>query len=92
MNKTQLVEKVAESTSQSKLVTKNILEGFFDAIGDSLSAGSKIEIRGFGSFKVKERKARVARNPRTGEEVQIPSRTVPTFKPSRSFGVKVSGK
>ena len=92
MNKAQLVDKVAASTNQSKLVTKNILEGFFDAIGDSLSAGKKIEIRGFGSFKIKERKARVARNPRTGEEVKIPSRIVPTFKPSRTFGAKVSGK
>ena len=85
MNKAQLVEKVADSTKLSKQVTKKVLDGFLEAIGDSLSQVTTIEIRGFGSFKVKQRKARVARNPRTGEEVKIPSRSVPTFKPSRKL-------
>jgi len=92
MNKAQLIEKVAGSTKQSKLVTKQVLDGFLDAIGDSLCVGNKIEIRGFGSFKVKQRKERVARNPRTGEVVIIPSRAVPTFKPSRKLGAKIGGK
>ena len=88
MNKAQLVEKVANSTNQSKLVTKQILEGFLDSIGESLCEGRKIEIRGFGSFKVKQRKARVTRNPRTGEKIHVPSRSVPTFKPSRKLIVR----
>ena len=88
MNKAQLVEKVAKSSNQSKLVTRQILDGFLDSIGESLCDGRKIEIRGFGSFKVKQRKARVTRNPRTGEKIQIPSRIVPTFKPSRKLIVR----
>ncbi len=90
MNKAQLVEQVASSTNQSKLITRQVLDGFLKAIGDSLAAGNKIEIRGFGSFKVKRRKERVARNPRTGQEVRIPSRFVPTFKPSRSLSAMLS--
>ena len=90
MNKAQLMEQVAGSTNQSKLLTRQILDGFLKAIGDSLAAGNKIEIRGFGSFKVKRRKERVARNPRTSQKVQIPSRFVPTFKPSRSLGAILS--
>lgn len=92
MNKAELVSKVAESTNQSKALTRDILEKFLDAVGDTLSAGNNIEIRGFGSFKVKKRKAQVARNPRTGEKVNIPSRFVPAFKPSRNLLKKVSKK
>ncbi|MBN2289919.1 MAG: integration host factor subunit beta [Candidatus Glassbacteria bacterium] len=90
MNKAQLVEKVAGSTKLSKQATKKVLDELLEVIGKSLSAGTSIELRGFGSFKVKQRKERMARNPRTGEQVKVPSRSVPTFKPSRSFGVKAA--
>ena len=92
MNKAELVEKVAQSTGQSKTVTREILESFIDAVGATLAAGNKIEIRGFGSFKVKRRKAQIARNPRTGEKVEVPSRFVPGFKPSRNLQEKVDKK
>lgn len=89
MNKAELVSKVAESTDQSKAATRKILDNFLEAVGDTLAAGNNIEIRGFGSFKVKKRKAQVARNPRTGEQVKVPSRFVPAFKPSRNLLEKV---
>ena len=92
MNKAELVSKVAESTNQSKALTRDVLEKFLEAVGDTLSAGNNIEIRGFGSFKVKKRKAQVARNPRTGEQVNIPSRFVPAFKPSRNLVKRVAKK
>jgi DNA-binding protein HU-beta len=92
MNKAELVSKVAESTNQSKALTRDVLEKFLEAVGDTLSAGNNIEIRGFGSFKVKKRKAQVARNPRTGERVNIPSRFVPAFKPSRNLLKRVAKK
>ena len=92
MNKADLVSKVAESTNQSKVVTRKILDNFLEAVGDTLAAGNNIEIRGFGSFKVKKRKAQVARNPRTGEPVNIPSRFEPAFKPSRNLLTRVARK
>lgn len=92
MNKADLVSKVAQSTNQSKVVTRKILDNFLEAVGDTLAAGNNIEIRGFGSFKVKKRKAQVARNPRTGEPVNIPSRFVPAFKPSRNLLKRVAKK
>jgi DNA-binding protein HU-beta len=92
MNKAELVSKVAESTNQSKTLTRDVLDKFLEAVGDTLSAGNNIEIRGFGSFKVKKRKAQVARNPRTGERVNIPSRFVPAFKPSRNLVKRVAKK
>jgi len=92
MNKADLVSKVAESTKQSKVVTRKILDNFLEAVGDTLATGNNIEIRGFGSFKVKKRKAQVARNPRTGERVNIPSRFVPAFKPSRNLVKRVAKK
>ena len=92
MNKAELVNKVAQSTNQSKSVTREVLENLLEAVGDTLASGNNIEIRGFGSFKVKKRKAQVARNPRTGEQVNIPSRFVPAFKPSRNLVKRVAKK
>ena len=62
-----------------------VVDAFREAIKTTLEGGSNIEIRGFGTFKVKERKARKARNPRTGEEVPVANRMVPVFKPSNEF-------
>ena len=92
MNKAELVSKVSEDTNQSKAVTREVLEKLLEAVGDTLAAGNNIEIRGFGSFKVKKRKAQKARNPRTGEQVDIPSRFVPAFKPSRNLVARVAKK
>ena len=60
-----------------------MIDAFLDAVKDALARGDHIEIRGFGTFKVRHRKARTARNPRTGEPVEVPPRDVPVFKPSK---------
>jgi nucleoid DNA-binding protein len=62
-----------------------VVEGFLASVIGALRSGDHIEIRGFGTFKVKLRKARKARNPRTGEVVPVPDRKVPVFKPSNEF-------
>lgn len=85
MTKAELVEHVAEKTGLTKNDVAVTVDSFLDAIKGAMEGGKNIEIRGFGAFKIKERKARKARNPRTGEEVPVPSRKVPVFKPSNEF-------
>ena len=85
MTKADLVEQIAEATGLTKKDTAVVVDGFLEAVKQALSREQNIEIRGFGSFKVKSRKARKARNPRTGEAVHVPSRMVPTFKPSKEL-------
>ena len=85
MTKADLVEQVAQAIGPG--VTKRdcalVVDGFLGAVRQALARGDHIEIRGFGTFKVHERKARTARNPRTGDAVQVPKRKVPVFKPSK---------
>ena len=85
MTKADLVESVAGKTGLTKTDVAVVVDNFLDAIKSALEGGNNIEIRGFGTFKVKLRKARKARNPRTGEEVPVPDRKVPVFKPSNEF-------
>ncbi|MCJ7508651.1 MAG: integration host factor subunit beta [candidate division Zixibacteria bacterium] len=85
MTKADLVEGVASKTGLTKTDVAVVVDTFLDSIKDALEGGKNIEIRGFGTFKVKLRKARKARNPRTGEEVPVPDRKVPVFKPSNEF-------
>jgi DNA-binding protein HU-beta len=85
MTKADLVEKIAEKTGLTRTDVAVIVDGFLDAVKDAMKEGKNIEIRGFGTFKIKARKARKARNPRTGEEVPVPDRKVPVFKPSNEF-------
>ena len=85
MTKADLVEHVAGKTGLTKTDVAVVVDGFLDAIKGALESGKNIEIRGFGTFKVKVRKARKARNPRTGDEVPVPDRKVPVFKPSNEF-------
>jgi nucleoid DNA-binding protein len=82
MTKADLVEKVAEVTGLTKKEISNVVDAFLVAVSDAMGNGNNIEIRGFGSFKVKTRKGRAARNPRTGEAVSVPEKKVPVFKPS----------
>ncbi|RKZ30698.1 integration host factor subunit beta [bacterium] len=89
VTKADLVEKVAEMTGFTKTETAVICEGLLQAIKDVMAAGNDIEIRRFGTFKLKKRKPRIARNPRTGEAVPIKERIVPVFKPSKAFKTKV---
>ncbi|MBN2571584.1 MAG: integration host factor subunit beta [Ignavibacteriales bacterium] len=85
MTKAEIVEKVAEGTGLTKLETEAIIEGFLTTLIKSLREGNRIEIRGFGSFKVKNKSERYARNPRSGEKVLVPEQFVPVFKFSKDF-------
>ncbi|NIP59346.1 MAG: integration host factor subunit beta [Gemmatimonadetes bacterium] len=92
MTKADLVEQVTEAIGPG--ITKKdcalVVDGFLNAVKPALADGEHIEIRGFGTFKVRHRKARTARNPRTGEPVEVPPRDVPVFKPSKQFRKKVT--
>lgn len=92
MTKADLVEQVTEAIGPG--ITKKdcalVVDGFLNAVKLALANGDHIEIRGFGTFKVKNRKSRMARNPRTGEAVRVPARAVPVFKPSKHFQKRVT--
>ena len=85
MTKADLVERVAEKTGLTRTDVAVVVDSLLEVIKKSLESGHNIEIRGFGTFKIKLRKARKARNPRTGEVVPVPDRKVPVFKPSNEF-------
>jgi integration host factor subunit beta len=92
MTKADLVEQVAEAIGPG--ITKKdcalVVDGLLNAIKNALSAHENIEIRGFGTFKVRKRKSRMARNPRTGDPVEVPARVVPIFKPSKDLRQQVA--
>jgi len=85
MTKADIVDRVAAGTGLTKLETEAIIEGFFKTVIESLKDGKGIEIRGFGSYRVKKKNSRQARNPKTGHQVFVPEHYVPTFKFSREF-------
>lgn len=85
MTKADIVTDIAEATGISKVDTEAVVNAFLVSIGKALVAGNTIEIRGFGTFRTREKQPRVARNPRTGEKVQVPRKFVPSFKPSKEF-------
>ena len=80
MNKTELVERLASKTDESKATCKNCLEAFLDIIGEELKRGNDIVLTGFGTFSVTQRKARTGINPATGKKIQIAAKKVPKFK------------
>ena len=81
MTKKDIVLRVASETGLKQLDVKKVIQHSLDAIVDSLSNGTTVELRNFGIFKVKSRKGRTGRNPRTGEKVPVPPKRVVTFKP-----------
>lgn len=85
MNKTQLVEKIAESADLSKASAGRALDAFIDAVGDTLQSGEQVALVGFGTFSVRTRAARTGRNPKTGEEIQIAEAKVPSFKAGKAL-------
>ncbi len=85
MNKSQLIEKIAEKTDLSKSAAGRVLEAFTDSISESLVAGENVQILGFGSFEVRSRTARVGRNPKTGAEIQIPESKTASFKAGKAL-------
>ena len=89
MTKADLVKIISENTGIIRKDVAVVVDSLLKSIKDSLIEGNHIEIRGFGTFKLKTRKPRVGRNPKTDQKVPVPQRTVPTFKFSRDFKVSV---
>ena len=83
MNKTDLITAAAEKSGLSKKDAERVVNALLDTVTTSLAKGEKVQISGFGIFETKEREARIGRNPRTKEAVQIPATRTPTFKPSK---------
>jgi DNA-binding protein HU-beta len=90
MNKTELINKVAETTELSKKDATKAVDAVFEAISDALQGGDKVQLVGFGNFEVRERSARKGRNPQTGQEIEIAASKTPAFKPGKSLKDLVS--
>jgi integration host factor subunit beta len=91
MTKADLIEEVSRLGELTRRDSEVIVETIFDGIVHSLRAGDKIEIRGFGSFRTRQRKPRVGRNPKTGSRVEVPAKKIPFFKPSKELKDLVNG-
>ena len=85
MTKADLVEEVSRVTELTRKDSEVIVDTLFDSVIKALKTGDKLEVRGFGSFRVRQRNARVGRNPKTGEKVEVPAKRVPYFKPSKEL-------
>ncbi|MCD6170077.1 MAG: integration host factor subunit beta [Candidatus Latescibacteria bacterium] len=85
MTKADIVDRIALSTGISKTETAAIVNGFLTCIVEALKQNKHIEIRGFGTFKVVKRASRVARNIKTGQQIRLPERYLPVFKPSKQL-------
>jgi len=92
MTKADLVEEICKRSRLSKNENSRILDEILNSVAQALSEGHHIEIRGFGTFKVRARRSRRARNPRTGAEVAVPAKLVPVFKPSNQLKAMVRGE
>jgi integration host factor subunit beta len=85
MTKADLVEKVTHLGDLTRRDGEVIVETIFSSVIGALQSGDKIEIRGFGSFRIRQRNPRIGRNPKTGERVEVPAKRVPYFKPSKEL-------
>ncbi len=98
MTKADLVERVTATIARtagpmiSKKDCARVVDAFLEAVKEALSEQNNIEIRGFGTFKIRRRKTRMARNPRTGDPVEVAARPVPVFKPSKDLRAMVAGQ
>ncbi len=90
MNKSELVTALAAKTALSRKDAEKTINAFVDVASDSLAKGEKIQLIGFGTFLVKDRPARTARNPRTGEEITIAASKAPAFKAGKALKDKVN--
>ncbi len=91
ITKKELVNRIADQSSVTKVVAKEIIQSFLDAIITELAAGNRLEFREFGVFETKERAARRAQNPRTLEKVSVPAKRIVKFKVGRMMRERVSG-
>ena len=83
MTKADLVEKIAVQVELSKKESEQVVYAVFRSIIDALAQGDKVELRGFGSFRTRLRDSRIGRNPKTGDKVDVPQKSVPFFKPGK---------
>jgi DNA-binding protein HU-beta len=90
MKKADLVDAIAGKANVPKAQAQTIVEDVFELISDAMAKGDKIDLRGFGTFSVRESAARTGRNPQTGEPIQIPARRVPGFKPGKELKDRVN--
>jgi integration host factor subunit beta len=85
MTKADLIEDVSHTVEMSRKDSEIIVETIFESVVKSLRAGDKVEIRGFGSFRTRQRKPRIGRNPKTGVRVDVPAKKIPYFNPSKEL-------
>src|SRR6185369_14577872 len=85
MTKADLIEEVSRVVEMTRKESEVIVESIFDSIVRALRGGDKIEIRGFGSFRTRQRQPRIGRNPKTGARVEVPAKKIPYFKPSKEL-------
>lgn len=92
MTKAELIEEVSRVVEMTRKDSEVIVEAIFDSVVRALRGGYKIEIRGFGSFRTRQRQPRVGRNPKTGARVDVPAKRIPYFKPSKELKDLVNGE
>src|SRR5512132_3618294 len=85
MTKAELIEEVSRVVEMTRKDSEVSVEAIFDSVVKALRGGDKIEIRGFGSFRTRQRQPRVGRNPKTGARVDVPAKRIPYFKPSKEL-------
>ena len=90
ITKKDLVERISEKTGLTQVDTKIVIESFLDSVSKALQNGNNIEIRGFGRFKIKEKRARTARNPRTNEHIQVEAGFKPIFEASKELRNRIN--
>ena len=90
MNKSELIEELAAKTGYNPKLTDKMVRIFFDRIKTALSAGDKVEIRGFGSFTLKKYKGYIGRNPKTGETVEVKPKQLPVFRTGKDLRSRVN--
>ena len=90
MTKAEIVEQVAAQTRLPKQQTAEIVNIFLQSIMDALGTGDKVELRGFGSFRCRQRRPRTGRNPKTGLSVQVPAKMTPVFKASKAMQARLN--
>ena len=90
MTKQEIVDIVSNATGLTKVETETVMNGIMSTVIDSLAANERVELRGFGTFGIKHRMPKKARNPGTGDPIYLPERYVPTFKPSKLMRSRVN--
>jgi nucleoid DNA-binding protein len=90
VTKTQLIDAVANTSGHTKKDLETVIDAVLEQVGETLSKGEKVDLRGFGSFVAREKKARQGRNPKTGATIEIAARKAVAFKPSKELAGKVN--